>query len=67
MTDTFRKEYKELTQLQKDDMFIIKEKAQILLEYLIAIEMNSSIDFRCMALARTNLEQAVMWAIKAIT
>jgi hypothetical protein len=68
MTDTFRKEYKQLSQFQKTTIACIKEKAEDLLEEMESSgvgEMNT--DKRYMALAKTNLEQAVMWAIKAIT
>lgn len=67
MSDTFRKEYKELSQLQKDNMFMIKVKAQELMDYLDEISLDKSIDPRGMAIAKTNLEQAIMWAIKSIT
>jgi hypothetical protein len=63
MTDVFRKEYKELDESQKSRINQIKNEAQKLHEsfdWAIA-------DKRMMALAKTNLEQAVMWAIKSIT
>jgi len=66
MTDVFRKEYKPLNDYQKHAMERIKDKAEDLLasfEDTPAVEP----DKRMMALAKTNLEQAIMWAIKAIT
>lgn len=67
MTDVFRKTYKQLEQKTKDDIFMIKTKAEELMAEFDAISVNQSIDPRSMALAKTNLEQSVMWAIKAIT
>lgn len=67
--DTFRKEYKPLTNEQKTQMNMIKDRAVLLLD-----EMNNAVPqeerserSRCMAIARTNLEQAVMWAVKSVT
>lgn len=68
MTDTFRKEYKPLTDIQKEMMELIKDKAENLLwAFDQTVEHEISIDARQMAIAKTNLEQAVMWAVKAIT
>jgi hypothetical protein len=67
MTDTFRKEYKPLSDEQKQDIEVIKEKADELLSTLNHIALGYSIDVRMLSLAKTNLEQAVMWAIKSIT
>jgi hypothetical protein len=67
--DTFRKEYTPLTDEQKTQMDNIKNYADMLLD-----EMNKSVPVdersersRCMAIARTNLEQAIMWAVKGVT
>lgn len=63
MTDIFRKEYKPLDESQKSRIEQIKNEAEKLLEsFDWAIG-----DKRMIALAKTNLEQAIMWAIKAIT
>lgn len=68
MTDTFRKEYKALSDIQKASVLFIKEIAESLENQLDEISNSGiAIDNRCMALAKTNLEQAIMWAIKAIT
>jgi len=63
MTDIFRKEYKPLDDSQKLRIDQIKKEAE---------KLHESIDWaigdkRMIDLAKTNLEQAVMWAIKAIT
>lgn len=69
MPDTFRKEYTALTEEQKDQMSDIKNDAQELLDRLNALVPadERSERSRCMAIARTNLETAVMYAVKAIT
>lgn len=67
MTDVFRKEYKQLSDETKLIIAHIKDKAEELLASFEAGGVQQSIDGRAMALAKTNLEQAVMWAIKAIT
>lgn len=67
--DTFRKEYAELNDTQKEQMRAIKEAAQEFLtlwNQAVPVEERSERS-RCMAIARTNLEQAVMWAVKAVT
>jgi hypothetical protein len=67
MSDTFRKEYKELDGQTKDDIYVIKALADNLLHEFDQICLRETTDKRCMALAETNLEQAIMWAVKAIT
>lgn len=69
MTDTFHRNFTELSQEQKSQMAVIKENADHLLNL-----MNQFVDpnerserSRCMAIARTNLETTIMWAIKAVT
>lgn len=71
MSDVFRQEYKELNGYVKDTIYLFKARAENLLhEFNIAEDAEADlceVDKRCMALAKTNLEQAVMWAVKAIT
>lgn len=67
MSNTFRKEYKPLTDEQKLWMEDVKNKAE---ELLLAIDRPRNADFsgnREIAVAKTNLETAVMWAVKGIT
>ena len=64
--DVFRKEYKPLSDDQKAYIGTFKDKAEELLNEFNAAEFLSP-DKRCMAVAKTNLEQAIMWATKAIT
>jgi hypothetical protein len=66
MTDIFRKEHKLLSDDQKAQIENIKNAAEVLygcMESANFVNPNP----RMMALAKTNLEQAVMWAVKAIT
>lgn len=67
--DTFRKEYTELSEEQKQQMSDIKDQAQEVLNKWNAIvpREERSERSRCMAIARTNLETAVMYAVKAVT
>lgn len=67
MRDVFRKEHKQLDPQVKDDIYAIKCKAENLLHEIDTVALREKTDIRCIALAKTNLEQAVMWAIKAIT
>lgn len=64
MSDIFRKEYKALDESVKSRMEQIKNDAEKLWE---SIDWAPHADARMIALAKTNLEQSVMWAIKAIT
>ena len=67
--DVFRKEYTPLGDNQKMFMEKVKDLAENLL-----FAMNEAVPAdersersRCMAVARTNLETTVMWAVKGIT
>ncbi len=64
MTDTFRKEYKPLSHQQKTRISQIKDKASDLFD---AIDWAIETDPRMIELAKTKLEECVMWAVKAIT
>ena len=67
--DTFRQFYTPLSEEQKDQMQVIKEDAELMLNKWNSIvpEDERSERARCMNIARTNLETAVMYAVKAIT
>lgn len=66
MTDTFRKEYLPLDEYQKLQMAAIKDKAEELESLFNAVGANGY-DMRMVKLALTNLEQSVLWAVKAVT
>lgn len=67
MSDTFRKKCKQLDGETKADIFLIKSIAENIEKEFDVIGLRETTDKRCLALARTNLEQAIMWAIKSIT
>jgi hypothetical protein len=62
MSNTFRKEYRELTEGEK----ISIEKIKVLAEEMEEV-YNRFPNSRMKSLAMTNLEQSVMWMVKAIT
>lgn len=70
MPDIFRKEYRTLTDKERDLLTSIKEKARSLYDDFEAALDKDRYALMCareIALAKTNLEQAVMWAVKGIT
>lgn len=67
MTDIFRKEYRQLSGEVKDDIYAFKCKAEALLNEFDLANLRDETDKRCMALAKTKLEESIMWAVKAIT
>jgi hypothetical protein len=69
MADTFRKTYTLLSDDQKQWMENIKDIAGLLesaFNEAVPSEERSERS-RCMAIARTQLETAIMWAIKGVT
>lgn len=64
MSDVFVRQYSPLNDDQKRDMDWIKHKAE---ELLSAIELPAYADPRMKAVAKTQLEIAVMCAVKAVT
>lgn len=75
MTNIFRKEYRELSDDEKALLDQVKDKAQELFDLIsegTRVREQLSRDMptqngREMALAKTKLEEAVMWAVKGIT
>lgn len=61
----FRTAYRALTADEADQVRAIKERAESLLEVMLGPQ--TVIAPRELALARTKLEESVMWAVKAIT
>lgn len=66
-TDTFRKEFTPNSPETVDWMMEVKEKAEVLLNAIDKPRAGNFAGNREIALAKTNLEQAVMWAVKGIT
>ncbi len=60
MSDTFRKQYKQLNEKNSALIVEIKEAFEAIEKLLLLVKS------REMSLALTNLEQASMWATKAI-
>lgn len=65
MADVFRRNYGVLTDEQKKQGDAIKAKAEELLA-LIGKPEDRSEKSRCLAVAKTKLEEAVMWAVKGV-
>ena len=62
MADPFRKEYRELSDAEKNALTVLKESAGSL--YVLIDSMTES---REKSIAKTKLEEAVMWAVKGLT
>ena len=67
MADVFRKAYRDLSATEKGKIDAIKDKASALMAELQQDESNLGADSRCLALARTKLEEVVFWGTKAVT
>ena len=71
MSDTFRKAYRPLNADEADLVEAVKASAETLEAALDALPQPGEIGApgrgRATSLARTKLEEAVMWAVKAIT
>ena len=63
----FRKEYRQLTDAEKDFVQAFKDKAEELNTLYENARKELPIDPRQLAIATTNLEQSVMWAVKSVT
>ena len=62
INNTMRHKYRVLTDFEKLQMRHIKNQGQMFLDYIDSI--GSSREY---SLAKTNMEQAVMWAVKGLT
>ena len=65
--DIFRKIYAPLTDEQKNNVERLKDKAQEYFDLLSEMQQFAYTDLRMLSLAKTNLEQASMWAVKGVT
>lgn len=63
--DPFRKVYTPCNDMQKALMNNIKDAAMELYDLMVQVEKKH--DARCAHIARTRLEESVMWAIKGVT
>lgn len=66
MADVFLKQYRQLDTIEQRRITEIKDGAQALYD-VFDVSLLTGGDPRAIALAKTNLEQSVMWAVKAIT
>lgn len=62
-TDVFRQVYTPASEEKKAEVLAFKKKAQELYDLL---PNEGNYDLRMISLAKTNLEQAVMWAVKGM-
>jgi hypothetical protein len=67
MKDVMRIAYRPLTELEKLHMQGAKSLGADFYEYLEVALDEPGYDQRCIAMAKTKIEEAVMWATKAIT
>lgn len=58
--------YRELSQSEIDLMNEGKALAEKCGEFIAKLEADKSLDQRCAALGKTNLQQGFMWAIRAV-
>ena len=58
--------YRDLSQEEIDVMNVIKEQAKQCGELVEKLETVDGLDHRALALAKTNLQQGFMWAVRAI-
>jgi hypothetical protein len=62
VSDTFRKTYRELSDAEKEHINTIKSMGADFLKLFDSLEQSREV-----SIAKTKLEEAVMWAVKAIT
>ena len=65
--DITRKKYRELSDDEKEAVSLIKDQGANFIATIEGIENVSGGGAREYALARTKIEEAVMWAVKGIT
>lgn len=64
--DTVRQQYRELSENERVDMAAVKEKGADMLRTIETIESRAG-PSRATSIAKTKIEEAVMWAVKHIT
>lgn len=67
INNAMRHEYKALTDDEKEQMLNVKDLGLEFFEYIDVIELKAGGGTRELALAKTKIEEAVMWAVKHIT
>lgn len=69
MVDNQHKKISGYRDLSEDDIFAINQAKEIgntLGDMIKGLESNITIDKRCLALAKTNLQQGIMWLVRSI-
>jgi hypothetical protein len=70
VSDTFRRAYRDLDEAEErhiEKILDAAERLEELISHIARTAPNDGARQRCLALAKTSLEQAVMWAMKAAT
>lgn len=67
MTDKYRREYRELKPEEQNAIGAIKIQAESMEKNFDVMQGDLGADPRCLAIARTKLEEAIMWATKGVT
>ncbi len=65
--DVMKTQYRELNDLEKSDMLNTKKLGEVFYNFIEEVRVRGGGDPRGLALAKTKIEEAVMWATKAIT
>ena len=65
--NVMRHAYRALGDDARADMQQVKDIGLEFYQLIGELEDQDGYDFRCLALAKTRIEEAVMWAVKAIT
>ena len=60
------KGYRDLSQLEIDNMNAVKAQGQALEQMLIDVESIPGVDIRWVSIARTHLQQGIMAAVRSI-
>ena len=67
INNSLRHQYRVLSEAEKALMVHIKDQGQILLDLLGEINLHAANSGREISIAKTKLEEAVMWAVKGLT
>lgn len=66
-SDVFRYDHRDLSPNEKGWVHLLKDQADTLLQSMIDVEHEYPDAAREFSIARTRLEETVMWAVKGIT
>lgn len=60
------KGYRELNQEEVDLMNEIKDQGEQLADLMLRLQRNPDLDQRSVSIAKTNLQQGIMWAVRSV-